>query len=104
MERTLSVFCQQVWASLAINGQEACAGSVQRQSNALEHQTARRKFNKSNEERKMKLTLVAALATGLLSTAAMAQTVEFRGAACLTTVTASCPASGWDVGDCMLLR
>ena len=52
----------------------------------------------------MKLMLAAALVTGLLSNAAMAQSVEFRGAACLTTVTASCPASGWEVGDCMLLR
>lgn len=52
----------------------------------------------------MKLVRSVALATGLLSTAAMAQTVEFRGAACLTTVTATCPASGWDIGDCMLLR
>lgn len=52
----------------------------------------------------MKIVFVAAFTTGLLSTAAIAQTVEFRGAACLATVTASCPASGWTIGDCMLLR
>lgn len=52
----------------------------------------------------MKLVLATALATALLSAAAVAQSVEFRGSACLTAVTASCPASGWTVGDCLLLR
>ena len=52
----------------------------------------------------MKLILAAALALGFVSTAVTAQTVEFRGAACLTSVSASCPASGWTVGDCTLLR
>ena len=52
----------------------------------------------------MKLVLTTALTVGFLCSGAMAATVEFRGAACLTTVTPTCPASGWVVGDCMLLR
>jgi len=52
----------------------------------------------------MKLVLATALAMGFLGSNAMAATVEFRGAACLTSVTPTCPASGWAVGDCMLLR
>lgn len=35
---------------------------------------------------------------------AAAQTVEFRGAACITSVTAACSAAGWSAGDCLLLR
>lgn len=48
------------------------------------------------------LTITAALA--LMATAASAQIIEFRGAVCLTSVTAACSADGWSVGDCLLMR
>ena len=52
----------------------------------------------------MKYVLATAAVAWALTTAAVAQTVEFRGAVCLTAVSATCPASGWDVGDCQLMR
>lgn len=52
----------------------------------------------------MKYVIAGALAMGLLSNAAMAQSVEFRGSLCLTAVSATCPGSGWVVGDCLLMR
>lgn len=40
----------------------------------------------------------------LAASPAAAQTVEFRGAACLTTVSSACTPLGWGVGDCFLMR
>lgn len=52
----------------------------------------------------MKRVLFAGLALGALAASASAQTIEFRGALCLTSVTAACSTQGWNVGDCVLLR
>ena len=54
----------------------------------------------------MKRVLLAGIALGLTVTGALAQSIEFRGAVCLTAVTSTCTtlSSPWNVGDCTTLR
>lgn len=52
----------------------------------------------------MKNILAAIAILGLPALPAAAQTVEFRGALCLTSATAACSTAGWNVGDCFLMR
>ena len=52
----------------------------------------------------MNRLIVSVIALGAATTAAAAQVIEFRGAACLTSVSAACAPDGWSVGDCLLMR
>ena len=54
----------------------------------------------------MKNIALAGIALVLSATCALAQSIEFRGAMCLTAVTSTCTAltSPWNIGDCTTLR
>ncbi len=52
----------------------------------------------------MKKIILTMAALGVSVSGASANTVEFRGAACITSVNAACAPFGWTVGDCMLMR
>jgi hypothetical protein len=54
----------------------------------------------------MKKTLLAGLMLGAFVGAASAQSIEFRGALCLTAVASACTtlSSPWNIGDCATMR
>jgi len=54
----------------------------------------------------MKRVLIGSLIFGVTASAAFAQSIEFRGALCLTAVTSTCTSlsSPWNVGDCATMR
>ncbi len=52
----------------------------------------------------MKKVVLTMAALAVSAGGAIAQTVEFRGAACITSVNAACTPFGWTVGDCLLMR
>ena len=52
----------------------------------------------------MRTVVVAFLGMLGFSTTAQAQSVDFIGSVCLTSVTAGCVSEGWNVGNCAIAR